>query len=69
MAQLVKNLLAMRVIWVEFLGWENLEKRMATHSSNLAWIIPWTEESGGLQSTGSQRAGHNLATEHTHTGG
>ena len=48
---------------------DNLEKEMATHSSILAWKIPWTEESGGLQSTGSQRAGHNLATEHTHTGG
>ena len=48
---------------------DSLEKEMATHSSILAWTIPWTEESGGLQSTGSQRAGHNLATEHTHTGG
>ena len=40
---------------------------MATHSSILAWKIPWTEEPGGLQSTGSQRVGHNLATEHTST--
>ena len=48
MAQLIKNLLAMRVMWVPFLGWEDLEKGMATDSSNLAWIIPWTEGSGGL---------------------
>ena len=39
-----------------------LEKGMATHSSNLAWRIPWTEESGGLQSMGSQRVGHHWAT-------
>ena len=39
--------------WVGFLGWEDpLEKEMATHSSTLAWRIPWTEELGGLQSTG-----------------
>ena len=37
---------------------------MATHSSILAWKIPWTEEPGGLQSMGSQRVGHNLATKH-----
>ena len=42
------------------LGWEDpLEKEMATHSSILAWRIPWTEEPGGLHSTGSQRVGHN----------
>ena len=41
-------------------GWEDpLEKRMATHSSILAWEIPWTEEPGGLQSMGSQRVRHN----------
>ena len=41
-------------------GWEDpLEKEMATHSSILAWKIPWTEEPGGLQSTGSQRVGHD----------
>jgi len=40
---------------------------MATHSSILAWRIPWTEESGGLQSIGSQRIGHDRATEHTLT--
>ena len=58
--QLVKNLPAMRETWVQFLGWEDpLEKEMATHSSILAWKIPWTEEPVGLQSTGSQRYGHN----------
>ena len=42
------------------LGWEDpLEKEMATHSSILAWRIPWTEELGGLQSTGSQRVRHD----------
>ena len=46
--------------WVQSLGWEDpLEKGMATHSSFLAWRIPWTEEPGGLQSLGSQRAGHD----------
>ena len=41
--------------WVQFLGWEDLlEKEMATHSSTLAWEIPWTEELGELQSMGSQ---------------
>ena len=43
-----------------------LEKETAAHSSIPAWRIPWTEEAGGLQSVGSQRVGHNLATEHTH---
>ena len=43
---------------VEFLGWEDLlEEEMATHSSTLAWKIPWTEELGGLQSMGLQRVG------------
>ena len=46
------------------LGQEDpLEKGLETHSSILAWRIPWTEEPGILQSTGSQRVGHNLATE------
>ena len=59
-AQLVKNPPAMRETWVQFLGLEDpLEKEMATHSSILAWKIPWTEEPGGLQSMGSQRVGHN----------
>ena len=45
---------------VQSLGWEDsLEKGMATHSSILAWRIPWTEEPGGLQSMGSQRVGYN----------
>ena len=48
-AQMVKNLPAMWEIWVRFLGWEDpLEKEMATHSSTLAWKIPWTEEPGRL---------------------
>ena len=47
-------------MWVRFLGWEDpLEEEMATHSSILAWRIPWTEESGGLQSMGSLRVGHD----------
>ena len=46
-------MLAMRETWVQSLGWEDhLEKEMATHSSILAWKIPWTEEAGGLCSTG-----------------
>ena len=46
-----------------FLGWkDHLEKLLATQSSILAWRIPWTEEPGGLQSMGSQRVGHNWAT-------
>ena len=49
--------------WVQFLGWEDsLEEDMATHSSILAWRIPWTEEPGGLQSMGSQRVRHDGAT-------
>ena len=55
MAQMVKRLLAMRETRVRSLGWEDpLEKEMATHSSTLAWKIPWTEEPDGLQSMGSQ---------------
>ena len=54
-AQLVKNLPAVQEIRVRFLGWEDpLEKEMATHSSMLAWRIPWAEEPGGLQSMESQ---------------
>ena len=44
-----------------------LEEGMATHFSSLAWRIPWIEETGKLQSMGSQRVGHNLVIEHTHT--
>ena len=77
---MVKNLPAMwetQLGWI--LGWENpLEKEMATHSSILAWRIPWTEEPGRLQFIRSQRCGHNqsdlarsihkrLAHTHTHT--
>ena len=59
-AQLVKNLPAMPETQVRSLGQEDpLEKGMITHSSILAWRIPWTEEPGRLQSMGSQRAGHN----------
>ena len=54
-AQMVKNLLSMQEIWVQFLGREDLlEKGMATHSGILAWRILWTEESGRLQSLGLQ---------------
>ena len=57
---MVKNLPAMWETQVQSLGQEDpLEKTMATHSSILAWRIPWTEEPGGLQSMGSQRLGHN----------
>ena len=60
MAQTVKRLPAVQETRGQSLGWEDpLEKEMATHSSNLAWKIPWTEEPGGLPSTGSQRVGHN----------
>ena len=56
---MVKNLPALGEIWVQSLGWEDpLEEGMATHSSILAWRIPWTEEPGGLQSMGSQRVRH-----------
>ena len=59
-AQIVKNLPAMRETWLQSLGQEDpLEKEMATHSSILAWRIRWMEEPGGLQSMGSQRVGHN----------
>ena len=55
---MVKNLLAIRETQVRFLAWEyTLEKGMTTHSSILAWRIPWTEEPGGLQSMVSQRVG------------
>ena len=58
-AQMVKNLPAMQEIQIHSLGQEDpLEKGMTTHSSILAWRILWTEEPGGLQSTGSQRVGH-----------
>ena len=60
MPQMVKRLPAMRETWVRSLGWEDpLEKEMATHSSILAWGIPWTEKPGGLQSVGLQRVGYD----------
>ena len=60
MAQMVKNLSAMKKTQVLSLGWEDtLEKGMATHSSIPAWRILWTEKPGGLQSTGSQVVGHD----------
>ena len=62
-AQMVKNPPAMWETWVRSLGWEDpLEEDMATHSSILAWRIPWTEEPGELQSIGSERVGHDWAT-------
>ena len=57
---MVKNPPAVWDIWVQPLGWEDpLEEEMATHSGILAWRIPWTEEPGGLLSTGSQRVRHD----------
>ena len=57
---MVKNLPAMQETWASALGWEDtLEEGMATHSSILAWRIPWIEEPGGSQSMGSQRVGHS----------
>ena len=62
-AQRLKCLPAMWETWVRSLGWEDpLEKEMATHSSILAWRIPWREEPSGLQSMGSQRVRHDWAT-------
>ena len=59
-AQRVKHLPAMQETWVRFLGWEDpLEKEIATHSSTLAWKIPWMEKPSRLQSVGSQRIRHN----------
>ena len=57
---MVKNSPAMEETWVQFLGQEDpLEESMATHSSILAWRIPWTEEAGTLQAMGLQRVGHD----------
>ena len=59
-AQLVKNLPAMWETWIGSLGWEDsLEEGMATHSSILAWRIPWTDEPGNLQFMGSKRVRRN----------
>ena len=57
---LSRNPPAMQETWVQSLGWEDpLEKGKATHSSILAWRIPWIEEPGRLESMGSQRVGHD----------
>ena len=59
-AQMVKNLPVMQETWVRLLGWEEpLEESTATHSSILAWRIPWTEEPARTQSMESRRAGHD----------
>ena len=64
MAQTVKRLPATQETWVRFLSQEDpLEKEMAIHSTSLAWKIPWTEEPDSLQSMGSQRVGHDIATD------
>ena len=66
LALMVKNPPAVRETWVRFLNWEDsLEEGMATHSSVLAWRIPWMEEPGGLRSMGSQRVGHDGVTKHS----
>ena len=60
MVHMVKNLPAMQETQVQSLGWEDsLKNGMATHTSILAWRIPWREEPGGLQSMGLQRVGHD----------
>ena len=65
---MVKNSLANAEDWVPSLDREDpLKKEMATQFSIPAWRILWTEETGGLQSTGLQRVGHDCVTEHTHT--
>ena len=68
-AQIVKNLPAMWETWVQSLCWEDLlEKKLASHSSILAWRIPWTEEPGRQECMGSKRVGHDWVTHaHTHT--
>ena len=58
--QTVKRLPTLRETWAQSLSWEDLlEKEMVTHSSILAWKIPWTEKPGRLQAMGSQRVGHD----------
>ena len=60
-AQMVKNLPAVQETWVQSLSWEDpLEKEMETHSSTLAWKIPWMEEPGRLQSMALQRVRHDF---------
>ena len=63
---MIKNPPAMKEARVRSLGWEDLlEEGMATHISTLGWRIPWTEEHGRLQSMGSQRVGHDRASNHS----
>ena len=65
---MVKHLPTMRETQAQSLGWKDLlEKEMTTHSSILAWKIPWMGEPGGLQSMGSQRVGQDLVTEQQNT--
>ena len=60
MSQMVKNPPTVRETWVQSVGWEDpLEEGTATHSSILAWRIPWTEDPGGLRSMESKRVGHD----------
>ena len=59
MAQMEKNLPAMQETWARSLGWEDLEEGITTHSSTLAWRIPWTEDPGRPQSIGSQSVSIN----------
>ena len=67
-SQTVKNPPAMQETWVRSTGWEDpLEEGMATHSSILAWRIPWAEKPGGLQCIGSQRIRHNWAIKQQHS--
>ena len=67
-AQMVKNLPAKQETQVQSLDWEDpLEKKMTTHSSIPEWEIPWTGKPGGVQSTRSQRVGHNQSNTYTHT--
>ena len=69
LAQVVENLPTEQKTWVRSLSWEGpLEKGMATHSSMLAWRIPWTEEPGGLQSMESQRVRHDWSPQHSTEG-
>ena len=66
-AQTVKNLSTMWETWIRSLGQEDpLEKGMANHSSMLAWRIPWTEEPGGMQSTGLAKSLTQLSNYHFH---
>ena len=65
-ASAVKNPPAMQKMWIPSLGQEDsLQREMATHSSILAWEIPWTEEPSGLQSTGSRKSWTRLRTKHS----